>query len=41
KRILITRSLRLRKAVISKSEYNDFRQMMVDWNSHKELLFTL
>lgn len=38
-RLLITRSLRLRKAVITQKEYNDFRRLMIDWNSFKELLF--
>ena len=40
-RLLITRSLRLRKAVITKSEYSYFRQLMIDWNGHKELIFSL
>ena len=40
-RLLITRSLRLRKAVITKSEYPAFRQLMQDWNGHKELIFSL
>jgi len=40
-RLLVTRSLRLRKAVISGSDYHAFRQMMVDWNGHKELFFSL
>ena len=40
-RLLVTRSLRLRKAVISKSEYAAFRQLMIDWNGHKELIFSL
>ena len=38
-RLLITRSLRLRKAVISEREYNNFRRIMMDWNSYKEFLF--
>ena len=38
-RLLITRSLRLRKAVITQKDYNDFRRLMIDWNSFKELLF--
>ena len=41
KRLLVTRSLRLRKAVITPAEYADFRQLMIDWNSHKELIFSL
>ena len=40
-RLLITRSLRLRKAVISKSDYPPFRQLMQDWNGYKELFFSL
>lgn len=40
-RLLITRSLRLRKAVITKTEYSYFRQLMIDWNGHKELIFSL
>lgn len=40
KRLLITRSLNLRKAVITQREYNDFRRIMIDWNSYRELLFT-
>ena len=38
-RLLITRSLRLRKAVIEQKNYNDFRRLMIDWNSFRELLF--
>ena len=41
KRILITRSLRLRKAIITKNDYQAFRQLMIDWNSHKDLIFSL
>ena len=41
KRLLITRSLRLRKAVITQREYNDFRRIMIDWNSFKEFLFEM
>ena len=41
RRLLITRSLRLRKAVITKSDYADFRQLMIDWNSHRQLFFSL
>ena len=40
-RLLITRSLRLRKAVVTKSEYSAFRQLMIDWNGNKELIFRL
>ena len=40
-RLLITRSLRLRKAVITKAEYPAFRQLMIDWNGNKELIFSL
>ena len=40
-RLLVTRSLRLRKAVITKSEYSAFRQLMIDWNGNKELIFSL
>ena len=38
-RLLITRSLRLRSAVIQQKNYNDFRRLMIDWNSFRELLF--
>ena len=41
KRLLITRSLQLRKALITKKDYADFRKLMIDWNSHRELLFSL
>ena len=38
-RLLITRSLRLRKAVIGQKDYNDFRRLMIDWTSFREFLF--
>lgn len=41
KRLLVTRSLRLRKALITRADYSDFRQLMIDWNSHRELFFSL
>lgn len=41
RKLLITRSLRLRKAVITPAEYAEFRQIMMDWNSHKELFFSI
>lgn len=41
KRLLVTRQLQLRKALITKKDYAAFRQLMIDWNSHKELLFSL
>lgn len=41
RRLLVTRQLQLRKAVITKQDYRNFRQLMIDWNSHKELLFSL
>jgi hypothetical protein len=41
RRLLITRSLRLRKAVITKADYSDFRQLMIDWNNHRQLYFSL
>ena len=41
RRLLITRSLRLRKAVITKADYSDFRQLMIDWNNHRQLFFSL
>ena len=40
-RLLVTRSLRLRKAVITKVDYPAFRQLMIDWNGNKELIFSL
>ena len=40
-RLLVTRSLRLRKALITKAEYPAFRQLMIDWNGNKELIFSL
>ena len=40
-RLLVTRSLRLRKAVITKAEYSAFRQLIIDWNGNKELIFSL
>lgn len=41
RRLLVTRSLRLRRAVVTRAEYADFRQLMIDWNSHRELYFSL
>ena len=41
RRLLVTRSLRLRKAVVTRAEYADFRQLMIDWNSHRQLYFSL
>ena len=41
KRLLVTRSLRLRKALITKADYSDFRQLMIDWNNHRQLYFSL
>lgn len=40
-KLLITRSLRLRKSVITPKDYEAFRQLMIDWNSHQEIYFTL
>ena len=40
-RLLITRSLRLRKSLITKVDYSDFRQLIIDWNSHRQLFFSL
>ena len=40
-RLLVTRSLRLRKAVITSVDYPAFRQLMLDWNGYKELVFSL
>lgn len=40
-RLLITRSLRLRKATIGQNDYNNFRRIMMDWNSYRELLIKL
>jgi hypothetical protein len=36
-----TERLRLRKALINKTDYPAFRQLMSDWNSHRELFFSL
>lgn len=41
RRLLITRSLQIRKNRITKADYPSFRQLMIDWNSHKELIFSL
>ncbi len=41
KRLIVTRSLQLRKDVVTPADYAAFRQMMINWNSHKELLFSL
>ncbi len=41
RRLLITRQLQLHKSLITKQDYRNFRQLMIDWNSHKELLFSL
>ena len=41
KRLLVTRSLRLRKALITKADYSDFRQLMIDWYGHRQLFFSL
>lgn len=40
-RLLITRSLQLRKAVVEKADYDMFRQLMNEWYSHRELIFSL
>ena len=40
-RILITRSLRLTKPLITRADYAGFRQLMIDWYSHRELFFSL
>lgn len=40
-RLLVTRSLQLRKSIIKQADYSSFRRMMSDWNSHKELIFSL
>lgn len=41
RRLLVTRSLRLRKALITPADYSDFRQLMIDWNGHRQLFFSL
>jgi len=41
RRLLVTRSLRLRKALITRADYSDFRQLMIDWNGHRQLFFSL
>lgn len=41
RRLLVTRQLQLRKAVINRADYANFRKMMVDWNGHQELIFSL
>lgn len=41
RRLLVTRSLRLRKALINPAEYAEFRQLIIDWNSHRQLYFSL
>lgn len=38
-RLIVTRSLRLLKPVISANDYAGFRRLMTDWNSHRELYF--
>lgn len=40
-RLLITRNLQIRKAIITQADYASFRRMIQDWNSHKELIFSL
>lgn len=40
-KLLITRSLRLRKSVVTTKDYEAFRQLIIDWNSHQEIFFTL
>lgn len=40
-RLLITRSLQLRKAVIEKADYEMFRQLMNEWYSHRQFTFEL
>lgn len=40
-RLLITRSLRILKSDISNTDYKDFRQLMGDWSSHREILIKL
>lgn len=41
RRLLVTRSLRLRMSVVTHANYPSFRQLMQDWNGHKELIFSL
>lgn len=40
-KLLVTRSLRLRKSVITAKDYQSFRKIMIDWYSHQEIYFTL
>ena len=41
RRLLITRSLRLNKAVIAPVYYPSFRQLITEWNAHNEILFSI
>ena len=38
-KLIVTRRLGLRKSIITSKEYADFRQIMIDWNRGRELLF--
>lgn len=40
-KLIITRSLRLNKPVVTRNDYASFRKIMTDWNDYKELLFTV
>lgn len=40
-KLIITRSLRLRKSIITAKDYQNFRKIMIDWFSHQEIYFTL
>ena len=41
RRLLVTRSCACAKPSSPRQDYRNFRQLMIDWNSHKELLFSL
>lgn len=41
RRLLITRSLRLRQPVITKTDYAAFRELMNEWYQHQQLFFTV
>lgn len=40
-RLLVTRNLQLRKAIITPADYPAFRQLMNAWYSHQEIYFSL
>lgn len=41
RKVYVTRRLRIDNPIITSDMYDTFRQMMIEWNGHKELIFSL